>query len=51
MESLLIIIGIVLVSSIAGYGYYLIFTKEAEEFEAKRETKTQYRTNEEFIKS
>ncbi|WP_340105558.1 hypothetical protein [Rhodohalobacter sp. 8-1] len=50
MESLLLISGI-FVSLIAGYGYYIIFTKEQAEFEEKRKKSTRYRTNEEFIKS
>lgn len=50
MESLLIVSGI-FVTLIAGYGYYLIFTKELAKFEEKRKTRTRYRTNEEFIKS
>jgi Tfp pilus assembly protein PilO len=49
METLLIAISIIVVSIIAGYGYYLIFTKELKEFDEKRKTRTQYRTNEEFI--
>jgi hypothetical protein len=51
METVLILIGIVTVSLIPGYGYYLTITKELEDFEAKRKTRTRYRTNEEFIKS
>lgn len=51
METTLIAFAIVLISLIAGYGYYLIFSKDLEEFEKKRESKTKYRTNEEFIKS
>lgn len=50
MELLLIVAGII-VTLIAGYGYYLIFTKELSEFEEKRKMRTRYRTNEEFIKS
>lgn len=50
MELTLLVAGIV-VSLIAGYGYYLIFTKELAEFEEKRQSRTRYRTNEEFIKS
>ena len=38
-------------TSIASYGYYLIFNKELAEFEEKRKARTRYRTNEEFIKS
>ena len=51
METSLIIAGIVIVSLIAGYGYYLVITKELEDFNRKKEKKTRYRTNEEFIKS
>ncbi|HKL15190.1 MAG TPA: hypothetical protein VJ915_06115 [Balneolaceae bacterium] len=51
METTLIIAGIIITSLIAGYGYYLIFTRDLEEFETKKEAKTRYRTNEEFIKS
>jgi Tfp pilus assembly protein PilO len=51
METTLIAGAIILVSLIAGYGYYLIFSRDLEEFESKKEMKTRYRTNEEFIKS
>jgi|GEM_PF-783136 len=51
METLLIIIAIAIVSVIASVGYYLILNRDMEKFEAIKETKTEYRTNEEFIKS
>lgn len=51
MESTLLIAAILIVSAIACYGYYLTLKKERNEFEVKRSTKTEYRTNEEFIKS
>lgn len=51
METTLIAAAIIIVSLLAGYGYYLIFTRDLEEFEAKKKMKTRYRTNEEFIKS
>jgi hypothetical protein len=51
METTLIVAGIILISIIAGIGYYLIFNRDLKEFENKKETKTRYRTNAEFIKS
>jgi hypothetical protein len=51
MESTLIIAAIIIISIIAGIGYYLILSRDLEEFEKMKETKTRYRTNEEFIKS
>jgi hypothetical protein len=51
MESTLIIAAIIFISSISGIGYYLILSRDIEEFEKKKKSKTRYRTNEEFIKS
>lgn len=49
MEMTIIIIGIVVVSSLASYGYYLTWKKEMDEFDKKRKSATSYRTNEEFV--
>lgn len=51
MELFLIAIAIVIVSSLAVYGYYLISIEKIEDFEQKKNRKTAYRTNEEFVKS
>jgi len=51
METILIITGIIVVSSLASYGYYLTWLKEMEEFDKKKESSISYRTNEEFVKS
>ncbi len=51
MESIIILSAIIFISLLSGTGYYLILRRAGEEFEEKRSTKTEYRTNEEFIKS
>ncbi|WP_158607331.1 hypothetical protein [Rhodohalobacter sp. SW132] len=51
MENLIIIVGIAVVTILSGTGYYLIWKKELDEFEARKSSKTEYRTNEEFINS
>lgn len=51
MESTIVFTALVLVSSLASYGYYLTWIKEREEFDQKKETTTTYRANEEFVKS
>lgn len=49
METTIIIIAIIVVSSLASYGYYLTLKKEIDEFDKKRKSATSYRTNEEFV--
>lgn len=49
MEFTLILSGMAIVSTLAGYGYYLVLEKEIQEFEVKKKAKTEYRTNEEFV--
>jgi len=51
METVVVAIGIIVVSILAGTGYYLIWSSDREKFESRKTSKTEYRTNEEFIKS
>lgn len=51
MEPFLIATAIVIVSSLAVYGYYRISLEKIEDFERRRDRKTAYRTNEEFVQS
>lgn len=51
MEITLIIIGIVIVTSLASYVYYHKWLKESEEFDKKKRSTTSYRSNEEFVES
>ncbi|MFO7847434.1 MAG: hypothetical protein R6V27_12785 [Balneolaceae bacterium] len=48
METTLILSGMFIVSTLSIYGYYLILKKNLREFELKRKTRIEYRTNEEF---
>ena len=49
METLILIIAVIVISSIASYGFYLTLKERDELFEEKKRSKTGYRTNEEFI--
>lgn len=49
METIILMIAAFLISVIAAYGYYLILKEKDELFEQKKQSKTRYRTNEEFI--
>lgn len=49
MENLFLLIPAFVISLLAAYGYYLTLIEKVEKFEKKRERKTSYRTNEEFV--
>ncbi|MEX0660786.1 MAG: hypothetical protein WD381_01555 [Balneolaceae bacterium] len=51
METTLITAGIIVVSSLASYGYYLVRIKKTDEFDKKRRNTTSYQANEEFMDS
>lgn len=49
METLILIIAVFVISIIAAYGYYLTLKEREELFHEQKQSKTRYRTNEEFI--
>lgn len=49
METTILIIAAIFISLIAAYGYYLTLKEREQLFDQKKQSKTRYRTNEEFI--
>jgi len=49
LENLLLLLSAIIISLLAAYGYYLTLIEKDEIFEKKKESKTRYRTNEEFV--